>query len=525
MSATPPPTSPSSPGPADDRPADDRPAADRSAATDLPPEVADQLLAHVTGARWFGGKGRRAQVVGRTALPWLTPEPHLAAGSGPAVRTEVVEIAYPDESVEPDGAGGQDPGAGTGVPHELYQLAVSYRPAAEADLQHAEIGRWADAELGPVVAYDAMRDPAATRVVLRSLLAESRLQGADAEVGFHLSAAEGLDADLVPAVFTGQQSNTSVMFGDVAMLKLFRRLELGRNLDIEVHDALSGTADVARLFGWVEASWTGVHPVTGSTGALAADLAMVVEKLADATDGWGLALDALTRGEDFSDQARALGAALAQTHAALREAFPGGRQPGAEVAAVMRQRLDRAEAVAPQLSPYTAGIRSAFGALEGRDLDLQRVHGDFHLGQTLHTPSGWKIIDFEGEPAKTLTERTAPDSVWRDIGGMLRSFDYAAASVPEQDGARWAQACRDGFLAGYAGGELDPGDAVVLRAYEADKAVYEVVYEVRNRPDWLAIPLAAVAGLSGAAPGGPDEQDSGTREATAPSGASNRGEE
>jgi len=494
---------------------------------DLSPAVAGQLLAHVTGARWFGGKGRRAEVVGRTALPWLAPG-SLAGDSGPSVRTEVVEIAYPDESVAADEDGGGSAGASrAGVPHELYQLAVSYRSAADPALAAAEIGRWEDAELGPVVAYDAARDPDATRVLLRSLLDEAHLQGPGAEVGFHLSAAEGLSADLVPEVFTGQQSNTSVMFGDVAMLKLFRRLELGRNLDIEVHDALSraGGADVARLFGWAEASWTGAHPVTGVTGTLAADLAMVVEKLADATDGWALALEVLGRGEDFGDAARALGTALAETHAALREAFPRGRQAGAEVAAVMQQRLERAVAIAPQLAPYTAGLRSVFGALDGRELDLQRVHGDFHLGQTLHTPSGWKIIDFEGEPAKTLAERTAPDSVWRDIGGMLRSFDYAAASVPEQDGAGWARACRDAFLAGYAGGELDPDDAAVLRAYEADKAVYEVVYEVRNRPDWLAIPLAAVAGLSGAAPGGPDEQDSGTRAATVPPGPSNRGEE
>ena len=98
---------------------------------------------------------------------------------------------------------------------------------------------------------------------------------------------------------------------------------------------------------------------------------------------------------------------------------------------------------------------------------------------------------------KTLAERAAPDSVWRDIAGMLRSFGYAAASVPGPDSEAWAAACRQAFLAGYAGGDLDPGDAATLRAYEADKAVYEVVYEVRNRPEWIAIPLGAVADLAG----------------------------
>jgi maltokinase len=139
------------------------------------------------------------------------------------------------------------------------------------------------------------------------------------------------------------------------------------------------------------------------------------------------------------------------------------------------------------------------------------VHGDFHLGQTLHTPTGWKIIDFEGEPAKSMAERVAPDSIWRDIAGMLRSFDYAAATVPGPDSAAWSAACREAFLKGYAGGDLDPDAEAPLRAYEAEKAIYEVGYEVRNRPDWVAIPLGAIAGLAragvAARPGAATETD------------------
>jgi maltokinase len=495
-----------------------------------PPEVAEQLLAHVTGARWFGGKGRHAVVVGHTPLPWLTPvAEHQDGTAGPAVRLEVVEIAFPgttedDAPVEQEGTDDDrlvEPattpdGPLVHAPRDLYQLAVAYRPAPHADLQHAEIGRWTDAELGAVVAYDATQDPQASAVLLRALLDEERLRTPDAEVGFHLSAAAGLTADLEPAVFRGQQSNTSVMFGEVAMLKLFRRLELGRNLDIEVHDALSrtGMADVARLFGWAEASWTRTDPRTGRAGTVTADLAMVVEKLAGATDGWELALDALGRGQSFADDARALGAALAETHAALRTAFPTGRQPGADVAGVMRERLAVARAAAPALDPHVAGLERVFGTLAGRDLDVQRVHGDFHLGQTLHTPGGWKIIDFEGEPAKTLAERAAPDSVWRDIAGMLRSFGYAAASVPGAGSVDWAQECREAFLAGYAGGTLAAADAEVLRGYEADKAVYEVVYEVRNRPEWVDIPLGALAALA-----------AGTQDEAAPAADQGRGVE
>lgn len=461
------------------------------------PDVTEQLLRHVTGARWFGGKGRRAAITSKTPLPWLTPLPAGSDGAGfdgagfdgagPAVRLEIVGVGYPDAPLDaPD----------------LYQLALAYRPAPHSELQHAEVGRWVDAELGSVVAYDATQDPVASAVLLRSLLAEQQLCTDDTQVSFHLSGAEGLGPDLEPSVFRGQQSNTSVMYGEVAMLKLFRRLELGRNLDIEVHDALSGTpsADVARLFGWVQASWAVADQARGGSATVTADLAMVVELLADATDGWEMALRTLRAGTGFVDQAHALGAALASTHAALRQAFPAGRRPGGEVAAVMTERLHTALATAPALEPHVAALSHVFDALTGAVLDVQRVHGDFHLGQTLLTPDGVKIIDFEGEPVKTLAERAAPDSIWRDIAAMLRSFGYAAASVSGPGSHAWEGQAREAFLTGYAGGPLHPADALTLRAYEADKAVYEVVYEVRLRPGWVAIPLGAVAHLTGPSP-------------------------
>jgi maltokinase len=228
---------------------------------------------------------------------------------------------------------------------------------------------------------------------------------------------------------------------------------------------------------------------------------MVVEKLAEAHDGWALALHSLQHEASFGSEAKALGTALAETHSALREAFPTAQASGASVAAVMTERLDRAIATTAELRPYAAPLKQLFDQLGPESLSLQRVHGDFHLGQTLHTPRGWKIIDFEGEPAKSLAERAAPDSVWRDIAGMLRSFDYAAASAPGPGSSTWLNECRSAFLDGYAGGPLKPADAATLRAYEADKAVYEVIYEIRNRPDWVVIPLAAVATLAGSPAG------------------------
>ena len=445
----------------------------------MEPERAELLLRHLSGARWFAGKGRRAEIGSLTPLPWLTE-----VSQWPAVRVEILRVDYPpEEDLEPTG-GADDPP----WPHELYQLVVAYHRAPVPGLQHAEIGRVTVGDLGPVVGYDATQDPQACGLIWRLLLDGREVRGRDADVAFRRTEVSGLDPDAVPAPFTGQQSNTSVMFGDVAMIKFFRRIELGPNLDIEVHDALAraGVADVARLFGWVRAQWVqdGI-PVES-------DLSMAVEKLASAEDGWELALDSLRAGTDFAGDAAQLGRALAHIHHGLRGAFGTAEVDGTTVEAVMRQRLVAASRVAPVLGDVTEGLEAAFAELGDGTLPTQRVHGDFHLGQTLKTPHGWKIIDFEGEPAKTMAERLVPDSSWRDVAGMLRSFDYAAATVPGPGAAHWLASAREAFLTAYADGPLSEHDHALLRAYEADKAIYELVYEVRNRPDWTAIPLGAI---------------------------------
>ena len=486
------------------------------------PQVADQVLRYISHARWFAGKGRRVQFRSLTPLPWLREvSDFFRPAAPPGVRFEIAEVAYPpEEDPEPPSGTPTEPekdveSAQESViseppemiwesdpsPTEYYHLAISYRPSPRAQLHHAEIGRFTDPDLGPVIAYDATQDPEACRVILNALLGGRRLRSPDSEARFRATAAPGLRADLEPRPFTGQQSNTSVMLGETAILKLFRRLELGHNLDIEVHAALNaaGISDVAGLFGWIEGSWV-------SAGRqLDADLAMVIEQLAGAVDGWDLALESL-RAENvptkiktdssFAAEVEALGRALAEIHDALRSSFPTAKVLGARTALIMMDRLHEAARIAPALAPHVPGLLRCFDELGAETLDTQRVHGDFHLGQTLHTPSGWKIIDFEGEPAKTIAERRLPDSVWRDVAGMLRSFDYAAASVPGPHSPAWAAQCRAAFLRGYVDGELDETEQSVLHAYEADKAIYEVVYEMRNRPDWIGIPLRAVAELA-----------------------------
>ncbi|HMI32764.1 MAG TPA: phosphotransferase [Propionibacteriaceae bacterium] len=476
------------------------------------PQVTDQVLRYISTARWFAGKGRQVRLRSLTPLPWLTEtSDFFSPAAPPAVRFEIAEVSYPaDEDPEPFTAVPQasqvdlsspeltrlDPPEMapelTTAPTEYYQLAVSYRSAPHTELRHAEISRITDPDLGPVIAYDATQDPAACRVILQALLGGRRLRSPNSETRFNTTAMPGLTSDLEPRPFTGQQSNTSVMLGDTAILKLFRRLELGHNLDIEVHAALNATgiSDVAGLFGWIEGSWV-------SNGRqLDADLAMAVEMLVDAVDGWDLALDSLRTGSGFAAEAEALGIALAETHHALRAAFPTAKVPGTRTAMIMTDRLHEAAEIAPALVPHIPGLLRCFDHLGAETPDTQRVHGDFHLGQTLHTPAGWKIIDFEGEPAKAMAERREPDAIWRDIAGMLRSFDYAAATVPGPHSSTWAEECRTAFLRGYAGGELSATEVSMLRAYEADKAIYEVVYETRNRPDWVGIPLRAVAALA-----------------------------
>jgi maltokinase len=160
----------------------------------------------------------------------------------------------------------------------------------------------------------------------------------------------------------------------------------------------------------------------------------------------------------------------------------------------MSHRLDGAAAAASVLTPYLTALRRCVDALRGRSVPVQSVHGDFHLGQTLLTPDGWRIIDFEGEPLKSFAERREPDSVWRDVAGMTRSISYATSAHTDpssEDAQNWLTLTREAFLGAYCGDQRQ-FDGDLLSAYEADKAAYEVVYETRNRPDWVTIPLRAI---------------------------------
>ncbi|WP_179519501.1 maltokinase N-terminal cap-like domain-containing protein [Nocardioides perillae] len=461
---------------------------------------------YLARTRWFAGKGRPFRVTGAERLGLLPG----SVDGGPRVVLDLVEVAYDDEAA----ARGGDQA------RERYQVPLACYPDAQQRLDHAFVGWWEDPELGWVHAYDAAHDREAAACWLRSFDRAAREPDGtltDGALTFHRLPGHDLDLEATSTLFSGEQSNSSLAFGEDALMKLFRKVTVGTNPDIEVHAALTraGSEHVAALRGWLDAR----DPASGET----LQLAMLQAYLRTASDGWELALASVRNlftsedlharevGGDFSAEAARLGTALAETHAVLAEHFATDRLTGddaARLAAAMEARLDDALAAVPELAAHEGALRSLYAAVAALpEVAVQRVHGDLHLGQTLRTVEGWKLVDFEGEPARPLHERVLPDSPWRDVAGMMRSLDYAphvvARTLAEGDpawaeqlherAAEWSHRNRNHFVNAYAGRGLTDEERTLLAAYEADKAVYETVYETRNRPSWVQIPLAAVA--------------------------------
>jgi len=440
----------------------------------------DTLATWLVKQRWFAGKGRTVH-----ALTVLS-DTEIIPGD-PGLRHLIVSVSQ-------------------GVTSEDYQLFVGSRARLPARLRHVRIGTQ-----GGMQIYDGLHDTDLTRDLLDAIVAERsvgtlrfyRVPGAEIGVG--------LDS----LVLTGEQSNTSLVFGESAIMKVFRRVTPGPNPDLEVSLALAGlgSSHIAEPYGWVETSMEDTPTV----------LAILSRYLRAASDGWALAAISVRDlyategaragevGGDFAGEAERLGAATAQVHRDLAEAF--GRTEFApeairEQAEQMFRRLDIAIAAVPELAAYADKIGDAFSNL-AKLIDpvaAQRVHGDYHLGQVMRTQTGWIVLDFEGEPASPLAQRRAQSSPLRDVAGMLRSFEYAArhqlitrpdaaALAPMASG--WVRRNSDAFCAGYAAaGGLDPAENwVLLRAMLLDKAVYEVIYEARNRPTWVSIPLESIAEL------------------------------
>jgi maltokinase len=465
----------------------------------VPPSSAtvsnSDLAAFLAQQRWFAGKSRAWEVTKAVDLGWLRRE-------APTVRILLVTVTYDDGDTE------------------TYQVPLVQHTRPVDTLMHVFVGEGTDENGERVYVFDALHDKEATELWWRGIAESTHGVGWQ----FHRNETATELPEGGPTLVVGaEQSNTSLIFGDTAILKVFRKVSPGLNPDIEIHAALAaaGSKHIAQPLGWLEGTWP-----EASDGTVTASLAIAQLFLRDATEGWELAkasvrdlygeadLHADEVGGDFAGEAARLGAATAEVHVALAETLGTSTLERKELVALaegMRERLDRAATEVPDLVEYADLLRRAFDELatfEG-EVVVQRVHGDLHLGQVLRALDGWKLLDFEGEPARPLQERRAADSPAKDVAGMLRSFDYAARHLlldyradPQREyrATEWAERNSAAFCDGYAAASgRDPrADGVLLRAFEIDKAVYEVLYEARNRPTWLAIPMSAIRRLAAA---------------------------
>ncbi|MGA9376799.1 MAG: maltokinase N-terminal cap-like domain-containing protein [Mycobacterium sp.] len=396
--------------------------------------------------RWYSGRGREIAEARTEVVVALKSDLDLV----------LLQVSYTDGSVE------------------TYQVMVRWTATAVGDGENraligAEGGRYA---------FDALFDPEAAGALLA-------LIDTSARIGEHLVFRREPEADLGPGtpvrVMGAEQSNTSVVFGDQAILKVFRRVTPGVNPDIELTRALSGNPHVTALLGSYEIDWDGEQYVLGMVSTFAKNSA----------EGWQLATEG-EAGADFAGESFRLGEAVASVHHALAEAL--GTNVKAFPVQTMIDRLRAVGASVPQLRERVPAIEQFYRAIADEPATEHRIHGDLHLGQVLRTAQDWLLIDFEGEPGQPLNERRRPDSPLRDVAGMLRSYDYAAHQRDAATAREWAERNCAAFCDGYASVHgTDPRrSAGILRAYELDKAVYEAGYEARYRPAWLPIPLGAI---------------------------------
>ncbi len=436
------------------------------------------LIEYVTRQRWYGSKSRtvsHSEVLDTVTIRRAEPQLSLA----------LVEMRF-------------DTGA-----HDIYQLLVS----SEADGVPLD-GLGADAGIA--------------REIVSAMRTGLTVQGSEGIAEF--SPAEDFSAlgrELGAArLVASEQSNSSVVFDDALILKVFRRLEPGINPELEVLRFLTGQGfrNIPALGGWY----------AYSGGPLTATLGLVQEFVAGAIGGWELALGEIASApESLLDRLGRLGEVTAQMHNALGAdqtdlAF-APEEPSVESLGLLTATVDEEiarvflslpeddERLAPILGRGEE-VREQLRLLThaGSSGRVIRTHGDYHLGQTLWKGSDWIILDFEGEPARTLVERRRKRSPLRDVAGMLRSFAYAATAAEltrDADVAEdWEERARERFLESYLDTVdatlLPPGDAAVerlLAVFELEKAVYELRYELDNRPDWVGIPVAGIERLMHAA--------------------------
>lgn len=487
----------------------------------ITPTKVELVEAWMGQQRWYAGKGTSPSV--RRLASWRLADP---AGE---VGVEVLIVA--DVS---------------GPSPVVYQVPLTYRGAPLPEIDHALVGVTEHSVLGTRWVYDAPHDPVYAVQLLELIQGRVRAESSSASDAFDdtVVATPGRAwlRDVTvrsSSVVSGEQSNTSVILDCVdadgepipVIVKVFRMLSSGDNPDVILQSALveAGSKRVPAVVGSVAGQWpepsdrrrarmgqasaasvshsgtTSGEPEGEGERTAYGHVVFAQEFLPGVEDAWRVALEAVRSGEDFSGPARALGEATAEVHATLAGALgttPTSPDTARDIVNAMRNRYAAAAAEVGALHDHDDAVSAIFEAAEHVTWPaLQRIHGDYHLGQVLHTPDGgWVLLDFEGEPLRPLAERNQPDQWIRDIAGMLRSFDYAGGAVEHSTGTSargWVTNAQQAFLDGYATGGEDPRSRPsLLAAFELDKAMYEVVYEVRNRPSWVDIPLSAVERLA-----------------------------
>jgi maltokinase len=455
------------------------------ASVDLAALDEEKLAGWLLDRRWFGSKAREVASIHVLDVVEIHHGP-------PALSSALVEARYP------------------GGTHDVYQLLLGVGPDGFGE--DAVID-----EVGGAAVYEAFADPRACELLGGLLREGAEIHGEHARVEFHwLEGVEPPRPGAQVRAIGAEQSNTSIVYDDALVLKAFRRVEAGDNPELEMLRFLSdrGFAHVAELGGWYQYEGELMDATFG----------VVQRFVAGARDGWELCLDELAGDpEGYITRLRDLGAVIGRMHTVLASdpsdpAF-APEEPSDESLALLTATIDEeiervflelpdSEAVAP-ISGHAAEVRDRLQLLShlGPRGKLLRTHGDLHLGQTMLAGDGtWVVLDFEGEPARALRDRRRKRSPLRDVAGMLRSFAYAASASDLQRGCPapegWEERAREAFLGGYMEAVdavlLPPGEAptrTMLSIFELEKAVYELRYELNNRPDWVGIPVAGIARL------------------------------
>jgi len=444
----------------------------------------DLLSPWISAQRWFASKGRSPEL--RRIGGWDLP------AEGMRIRTHLIM----DHS---------------GTQPTLYQVPVTERTQPLEGAEHSLIATIEDDDGEVRYLYDGAYDVAYREALMRMILRGTAAvpDGAEA-TGVPYDPEQPDSAIIESKVLSGEQSNTSMIYevsrrdGTLGIIcKVFRTLHHGDNPDVVLEAALAsaGSQHVPPPIGAIVGEWEDV----GRPGGRArGHLACAQQFLSGSEDGWRLAIREASADNDFTARAFELGIVTAEVHTTLAEVEPTTPATDDAIARTLdsfQRRLDMAVAEVPEVAEVREPIERLYqAARQAMWPPLQRIHGDYHLGQVLVTPEGrWVVLDFEGEPLRPMVERSRPDFAVRDVAGMLRSFDYVAGSLQSSESAEeWARQCRSAFLDGYiqrSGNDLRE-NRTLLDAFEVDKAIYEAVYEARNRPQWVAIPTAALRRLA-----------------------------